>query len=424
MAKLSDVARITLDGLDSTVDHTSSLAEQATLVYEAARRFAQTQRFQKIVYLNQYPGYEGPLVMKRLVEDLFPLAPRDKRDAINTSVNAVLRASMAAKCTRRPTPNDRTSSPMWFIADHLPEDLMSVANGVQTKAHRAHDALTETERKLTPHEAGEDRLPAPIEVTVAKKAAPVTADNRADEMVFEEIATASVPVTVTELAQITGLRRWSVNESVSRLIRAGRIFSRIESDDEGVVRTGGSGKPRAKHPRLFWPSEPVPIRTTLPLGSVPLTSSQEWSDRLKQLREEDEKRILEYLVRPPNNSRTSGKIARAVGIEMERCRWLLDELVSRRSLRKATSGFYYLITDPVRTRTVAPKAPPPPPLRPAPLAPVTEAANAIEQLVSRLADERNAELQREADRLRAELTNVRNERNALQDTLNKIREQF
>lgn len=421
MVKLAEVARIMLEGLDSQVDENSSLPEQAALVYEAARRFARAQGFKEILYLDQYPGYEGPFVMKRLITDLFPNASREKLDTISSSVGQVLRKSVAARCTVRPGPNPKaTASPIWFIALEPPTNMADIAAGAATLNHGHHlSGLNHAERRLTEHEAGEDREPAEVIVSTAN---PIKESDQAeldgDNLIFEEVATSPMPVTVTELSEITGLERWRVNTSVSRLISQERLFSRIETEDEGLVRTGGIGKPRAKRPRLLWPSEPVPTRTALPSGATPQRTSKDWADQKRELNQRDEQLILDYLVHPPAGGRSTGKISRAIDLEHHRTKRLLDSLVDRGILRLSKpANLYYLATDPQRPRkaripaSVEPAVATPEPVKAA--AP----AELLEQFVASSVAARTAELE-------AELEVVKSERDALKAQLDRIREQF
>lgn len=423
MVKLSDVARIMLDGMDTRVDESSSLPEQAALVYEAARRFARAQGFPEVNYLNQYPGYEGPLVMKRLVTDLFPHANREKLDAISSSVNQVLRRSVAARCTHRPAPNEKSSSPVWFIALEPPANMADIALGAATLNHHPSPGqLTYAERRLTEHEAGEDREPAEVVISTAiiKESDQTELDR--DNVIFEEVATSPLPVTVTELAEITGIQRWRVNTSVSRLVANGRLFSRMETEEEGLVRTGGNGKPRARRPRLFWPSEPVPTREALPSGAAVQRSSREWTDRRRELNRHDEQLILDYLVRPPAGGRSTGKISRAVDIEHHRTKRLLDSMTENGVLRLSKpAGLYYLATDPQRPRRPSSDNSLDVPVRPPVQTPepVKEAdpAGILEQFVASSVAARTAELE-------AELKTVKSERDALKARLQRIQEQF
>lgn len=438
MVRLSEAARITVRDADMSVDQDSPLESQARLVYMAARRFAEAQRFKPVLFENQFPGLEGPIVVRRLVSDLFPGLSKDKLDHISSNVGQVLRRTKTMVCTRRPDPAHRDSMPEWFIADSMPENLTVVALGVSSR-NQNDKHLLERERKLTPQEAGETRPPGPVSTTFLEPkepepelpTPPKKEDHAAlDEEIYEHIATSPVPTTVSELALLTGATRWKVNDSVRRLETEGRIHGRIETDEEGRVRVGGNGKPKAAHPRLWWPSEPVPIRTSLPPGIDPLTSSQEWADQNRELRERDEKAILAWLDKPPVNGRTSGKIAAGCNIAPSRARRLLDEMTIAGKLRRHVSGQYYPTDRPQRPRKIsrrepAPAAPVAPPAPPAPAAaPLGDAALAIEQLVSRLVDERSAGVMTQNARLIAENEQLKAKRDELQAKLDKARALF
>lgn len=394
MVRISEVARITLEGMDSKIDHDSPLVDQARLVYEAARRFAQTQGFRRVNYLNQHPGYEGPMVMRHLVGDLFPRTSRDRQDVINGQVNQVLRKTVAAVCTKRPGPSDRGVTPEWFIADSMPDHLTVVALGIQNKDRNTDryitnsEKLAATERKLTPQEAGEDREPAPVEVRHVDQDTPepskaerdLIVDERFIEEIYEQVATSAVPLTIPELSRLTDKPQWAVRHTTERLLVGKRLVYRTETKAEKLVRGGGS-LPPARPSKLWWPAPgPVPERAVLPAGIEPSKSSRDHAQERANQRLADETAIIKYLEGAGRGSRTSGKVADAVRLPPSRVKDSLHRMVSQGRLRVDAGYCYYNVDTTARRPTVPVPVPPVVPV--APPAPET----LIEQ-VHRLVDQ-------------------------------------
>jgi hypothetical protein len=376
LARIGDTARITLQGLDTSVNQDSPLADQIALIFKAMSQHALRNGWQVTVYRGD-PGFKGTFVMKHLIEDLFPNADRETRDAISTIAGSVLRNTNAAVCVHRPIPGSH-DRPIWFVANQMPDNLAMAATDYRPPAR-----LTAIERRLTPHESGENREPAPVEVTqVAKKtdegfepeklteesdltppSGDVVVNDRFIEDIYEQIATCPVPVTIPELVQFVEKPTWAVRGATERLLEASRITWREETTDEKRVRGGGQ-LPPARKSRLFWTAPgPVPIREVLPPGIEPMRSSREQAqERVGRMRSE-EAAILKYLEHPDNYQRTSGKIAEHTGLELERAKSGLNRMVQAGKLRRSKGGQYYHVKpgDP---------APPPPPAEDWPEAPM------------------------------------------------------
>lgn len=349
MARVGSAARIKFQGIDTQgVDEFSPLEDKCVLVYRAARRYAEVNGFAPYVHRG-VPGVRGKMVMSHLVRDLFPNMSKDDAEITNGLINQVLRKTDAAVCVKRP--KDRGDVAEWFVADRMPENIVIVAlsharKGPGEAVPRSFDEkhfMTRNEMKLRPEEV--EREPGEVVVTKTQDEAPVarTPDVLQDlheerrrwraemkQRVLEEVCTNPVPLSVHDVTFYLNEAGYEISDSTVRgllneLTDEGKLVSRIETEQEKVVR--GGGRPPAARRKALWSEAPgpVPVRTRLPDRVPPATPmAQHREDRVM-----DKNRTREVIMEAIRHkeTQTTGKIAEATGYSREHVRNLLKELM-------------------------------------------------------------------------------------------------
>lgn len=354
MTRIAQSARITLKGFEREgVDHNSPLEDQCALVYKAARHYATVNGFEPWVHTGPHgpvQGVKGPMVMKRLVSDLFSRADEHQLGLMNGYINQVLRKTDAAVCVYQPHGKDER--PVWFIADRMPAHLTVVAlNQVKksdvSPAHR-DPWRDKVEARLTPEEAGENLEPGEVSVTFKEPQlelppraeslrehleAAASRHSEIIERVFEIVTASAVPMHAREVHTLYGgddvIELTTIRKALKELEKTGRLFTRLEENSERLVRGGGSF-PRGKRVDLFWPASPVPVRDRLPDGIEPYKAAQDWDNERKNARMAAADRVLETMTRiyPAHEKpRTVPRIAEAAGLEVELTRSILNEFI-------------------------------------------------------------------------------------------------
>lgn len=352
MTRIGQAARIVFQGYEAQgVDHESPLEDQCQYVYQAISRYAEVNHWPRTTY-HGHRGHTGSMIMKRIVEDLFPHAGRDELERINGLVNQVLRKTYAAVCVKRPQAKGET--PTWFVNEKMPDNLVIVAlshkNKKSTGPFDENTYLSSRERKLTAEEAGETQEPREVTVTTTtkddKQVSGATSDadgferyrrtiadlvNERLEELYEHIATAPVPLLATELSEISGVNLRITREVVAKLEKLGRIVKRHEDDDERRLRGGGK-LPAGRASAILAPAPgPVPKRTQLPKGIKPMTPMSEHQAKRVNAEKADDQKVLEFLQNrhgADSQIRTVGKIAERLGMEKERAAASLARLES------------------------------------------------------------------------------------------------
>jgi hypothetical protein len=204
----------------------------------------------------------------------------DELDRFCSEVYGYLRATNNAVCTNRGSANGRNV--VWSLAAAWIESSEPVVLKVATS--RAPEP-TRAEKKLTPHEAGEDREPQPVTVTkvttttttedtymtTATAEAPETGKSVAQQQavrhreILECIEdtvkkAAPQPMTVIEVAVDLGIHDSPARHSLMELVEEGKLFARTETSDERSFRFGGGAVP-SNRATLFSSTNPVPERT-------------------------------------------------------------------------------------------------------------------------------------------------------------------
>jgi hypothetical protein len=378
MTKVGDTAKVRLSG--SHVDHRSPIEDQVIEVYRAAKRYADANKFKMHIHNGPYGsvrGVAGPMILKRLVKQLFPGYTDDEFNTAYSVINQALRKTDACVCLKRPRPHaddpnrhDPNDMPVWFIRDKQPGNLVVVT---LAQAKRSADVtnrptgfnenefLTPRERRLDKHAAGED-LP-PGEVTVKTKGQEesmsraevlqkgrdvVIAEHlRLVQRVLEELETNPVPLTADDMVTIINqddefdYTVGAYRDAAKELVDAGHACSRKETADERRVR-GGGRLPKGGSRTLFAAGTgPVPTRTQLPVGVEPARAASEWNAEMIEQRYADQEKIIEALKTLPRDHRTRGRLLEITGIGYERFQAAADRLI-RDNVVYMSSYRYYL----------------------------------------------------------------------------------
>lgn len=371
------------------------------------------------------PGVRAELVLKYIIETV---VEDSVSDSLNEEIRKTLRAANMVVCLTH-GPNQ---TPVYFISDEPDPNLALVVQTVRQRRLVGVRGITPTdaERRLTPHEAGEDRVPDDVKFRTVKPAAHPSTKRRAElESLILEFFDETEPHVFAsyEVAQlllgVVDVSSTTVRDTVVRLAAHGRLVSRLETIAERRLRGGGGNvTPRGPAPMLYSRVDPVPIRTVLPAGVAPLTGVSSTSPQLQQ-------HLIAALA--------SGPVTTPV--LLEQCLSLSPApsiTTVRRALRLLVEEGRATRTSPSSGRAVAyalaqtPAAPPasvPEPRTPAPAA--TPAADALAhkqalldhlaaatQLAHKvtLAEDETAELRRQ-------LAEVTAERDALADKLSTLR---
>jgi len=450
MTRLGQAARITLKGFSREgIDHNSPLEDQCVLTYRAARRYAETNHFRKGTHRG-FSGLTGPLVMKRIVESLFPEADKEHLEKLCGLINQVLKKTDAAVCVGHP--EKRGDSPLWFVNDKMPDNIVIVAlsHAKNKPAPLPHepDWRDRQEARLTPEESGETLPPGKVEISFREPidretAFAETRDRAAAEHarlindVAEFVAKSPVPVSVPEVHKLfrpeDELNQSTIRRALVEQGANGLLFSRIENDDERLLRGGGSF-PKGKRLTLWSATDPVPVRSSLPDGIEPYRPATAWSADVSERNAEAMDSVLEVLGRSypkgtPSRPRTPGRIAEVAGLPVDRVKTALRSLCELELVYESDSnkGAFYLAdrkrgtyTHPDDEETpVLPPAPPAPPIHGDRAEMVREFMRLAHVLTAPSAPD-NAELERlraEVERLDTENTKLRSAVRSLKETV-------
>lgn len=151
MTRVAKSARITISGDSRKRFDEANVAQNAWEVWRVALKAAK----QRGVPADRsgVPGFDVALTMQGIVASTFPElnAEPDLLRSVAATVRNHLRTTGNAVCVNR----DKTAV-RWWIRETWNDQPIALVHGGLIPTNR--------ERKLTPHEAGEDRAPAPVEV--------------------------------------------------------------------------------------------------------------------------------------------------------------------------------------------------------------------------------------------------------------------
>ena len=281
MTRISEAATITVSGVD--IGETETLERAAYLVWMRATK---SQHSTPAVG----GGYEYVGSMTEVLYDLWPeLSHRDRHkelEHLRTNVYEFLRKTGHARCTDR---GQVSGTVKWWLAQEWrkPNGVI-VLRGALAKRERKPVAETYAEARVTSKEAGEDREPAPVQITFIepKEATVVTAAiseappakhdrtkyltdhhrKMAEEhellvqLLIEALGKYGQPLTAHELAHYAGCSESTARKTMDyEVVPEGKAFSRVETGEDRATRFGGVT--RASRAKLYSLKNPVPART-------------------------------------------------------------------------------------------------------------------------------------------------------------------
>jgi hypothetical protein len=453
MPQVGETARVRLKG-STGVDHNAPLEVLSQEVYRVARKYAEVNNFKSHVHTGPHgpvKGVAGPMIMSTLIRQLFPTAHDEEAFKITRGlIMQVLRKTDAAVCIKqhppreRGAPFDRENMPVWFVADHMPANIVVVAlaharHSVETVNSRTpefseRNYLTKSEKRLSPEEV--ERQPGEVTTvtpsTVAKsdqtpsktKQSPAVEqafDNFRDRIkeqheallqrVLEELQTNPVPLTGPDIAAIVGSElaytAGSYAKAAAQLVESGKAVRRKETAAERRVRGGGQ-PPKGGASWLYAPAPgPVPVRTRLPDGVIPHRSARAWTDDAMGDRQSHLDLVMEKLTssgsRGSQPPRTLSAITDATGLPRDRVKRLLNDLQGQGRVEHRKYSWYPVDTSKTeKKRSEQPSETPQP--EPTAVPDVVTETETKPKPPAKSADDRNLELIQElANRLGTEL---------------------
>ena len=219
------------------------------------------------------PGYIIRSSLRSIARDLWPEYERDRRvlsDMTQHRVYPFLRHTVNAICL---DPGPKTTT--WWIASEFETSKTSYAMSKIAEADpRTKVRFSDAERKLTPHEAGEDREPEPVteshwsepEESDDVPPPPVTEQQRlsaADrrELILEALGERSPePLSFNEISELSGMKAGGekpadINNTLYYMVVNGTVFARHETDEERKKRPGHRARIK-----LYALESPVPSK--------------------------------------------------------------------------------------------------------------------------------------------------------------------
>jgi len=314
MARLGAVAHFSAKGdRNAHVSMEDPLENRGYALWLACQGKIRTSKASKVTGpedrgVGSVYGHEIEVNLKRKVFDLWPglnQMDRASQDAFISEIYAYLRASGNAICVRKPGLGEH-GIPLWWIRETW-NDVKAVGIYRQTE-------LTARERRLTPHEAGEDRPPAPVTVkqradaAAAREAANETPEQTVNkttsraEDILAVVKASPQPLYQREIADAIGITSLIARRILRDLEDAGKVYRRQESRGERPDDASG------RYRYLYWHSKKVPLRKTpLDIGNQTMervwamkpdeTLSTTWMSpgNKKQVAQMVEEGLLEYL---------------------------------------------------------------------------------------------------------------------------------
>lgn len=176
------------------------------------------------------------------------------------SILAHLKATGNAVCLSSPP-----SPIIWFISQEWNDS---------SQPGREPTAREKAERKVTPHEAGEDRTPGEVQYRMVASggnvatSAPAETDKPAHEDAYAVLVKkihATIrqwpePSVMPEIASALGLDIGQVNRTLNKMLKDRIVYDRAETRDERTARASGVVT-SSRRARLMWHLNPVPPRT-------------------------------------------------------------------------------------------------------------------------------------------------------------------
>lgn len=283
MPTVGEVARVTIVSGEMPADE---VAKAAWLLWKSCRTEIDRKRLPSMASSEGVPGnrLDGSLV-KHII-DLWPEYLQwdtEIQTRFRGTLYSYLKGTNNAHCL------SPTKKPIWWISQIFSKIAIEKVYGGSTPRSRQQ---ARAEAKLTPHEAGEDRDPAPVTVTQPGKVAaqpmpepesvprPPSGSREALQSVHDRrrgerekrraetlkaVKEMKEPATVEEIVKALAKAGYNAEQSTVRmdlnyLMDQGLVFTRVETREERTMRAGGMPQ-KAQRARLFWPKENVPTRT-------------------------------------------------------------------------------------------------------------------------------------------------------------------
>lgn len=250
--------------LADTFEDTKAKAWQ---VWDVARSRAQAQGAQSLRGPLALPGFRLRGAMSELIRIAFPASRmygEDDFKKFSSGINAHLKATNNAICTSRSNPVTWWVSATW--------------NGSAADHERYESRAEEVARKLTPHEAGEDRPAAAVSV-IRRPHAPAAVENERVEKILallkqhaEPLATMEIATALDDTRPPHPSEKYNVTmpvvghgtiSTLRDLVKQKKIFRRIETPGERKLRSGlgTDDHPVGRGSTLYSLRNPVPPRT-------------------------------------------------------------------------------------------------------------------------------------------------------------------
>jgi hypothetical protein len=268
MTQLKDIARVRVAGAPDNPGPGGLLEDQVLFIWSVAHAKLSVSGARA-----EAGGLVGPVNMGGLIRSAFSPAPKAKLDSLASDIRQVFKRSGTARCLDFSKGKD----PVWWVSDEAPDNIVAVARWVATNnagsaGGKLGVKMTKREEKLTAHEAGEDREPAPVSVKAAgallNKRDQAAADFKARQSSLLEFMIevgVGTGITARELAVCTGIQETAVRRALDALVADGYVFARDETPAEKEVRQRPGGlKVFGRAGTLYSAGRGAAKRTALP----------------------------------------------------------------------------------------------------------------------------------------------------------------
>lgn len=280
MPKLGAVATVRPRGdKDPHVEFQAPLETRAWALWSAVRKGAATvsgkpARGPASKGLGGIAGYEVEVNLTTKMRNLWSeITQMDKQsqNSFMSEMRSFLTVSGNAVCVRMPgVGGGDHGQPLWWIRDEW-NDVKGIPTFKTLEP-------TNTERRLTPAEAGENRPPEPVTVKKQDDSRRSAVTSQRDR-ILSYVRKASEPVYQHEVVHGLQVNTIDVGRALRILSEEGQLHRRLEGSDERPEGVNG----RFRY--LYWPTTPIPKRTT------PLATASHAMDMVAQLKPGEELRI-------------------------------------------------------------------------------------------------------------------------------------
>lgn len=290
MVAIQDQARVTTKAKEHQVP--------AGLVWTRLREISR-KRGSSVLSKQDKTGRVIAIRVADVVHSLYPKLERDELELLASQIRQDLKAGANALCLE----SHAGRTPVWWIADTYtpPTETVRVIN------RKADPELTRAEKKLTPHEAGEDRKPGEMEHIIVSKVS-----HRHAQKILDLLQQHEEPLTDIEISVGLGIPvrmqggaarpDGAVKTALRDLEKEKQVFHRFETTAERRMRAGKSEgvNPFGRCSNLYSIKRQVPERKTrdlvgyvLEVGDMDPTVGARINAKK---REDRNQRVLEVLI--------------------------------------------------------------------------------------------------------------------------------